>query len=160
MRVYGHKYSSRSFGIFCFSVSIFQHVSAVCHSFYVFFIVVALLQLSSNLLCFAIPTQGEAFIQGHFNVADIMRFFAVAALLAAFFTLLFAKPIAFTDDEIQRRWSLGESEVCCPSNAPGCYVLEWFRSLAGRVCLPVRLFTRVQSPFLLSQHQPLTNLCE
>jgi hypothetical protein len=65
-----------------------------------------------------------------------MRLLIESLLLAALAILTIAKPIPMSDDEIQRRWHSGESEVClCLSSMPGCYVLAWVRSLAGkRVC--------------------------
>ena len=69
----------------------------------------------------------------------IMRFSAPIVLLAATLTISLAKPLPAANlDEIERRWSDGESEVCCQPNAPGCYVLAWVRSLGRpRVLLPV-----------------------
>ena len=60
-----------------------------------------------------------------------MRVITQVLLLAAFTVLTLATPVPLSDEEVQRRWSKGESEVCCSPNLPGCYVLEWVRSLAG-----------------------------
>jgi hypothetical protein len=68
-----------------------------------------------------------------------MRLLTQLLLLAAIITLVLARALPIAIEDVERRWSQGESEVCCiPSNAPGCYVLAWFRSLGGRrVRLPV-----------------------
>ncbi|KAK5174822.1 uncharacterized protein LTR77_001905 [Saxophila tyrrhenica] len=63
-----------------------------------------------------------------------MRTFLQTLLLAALLSLVanvLAIPVPMSDDEIQRRWSRGESEVCCSPHGPGCYMLAWFRSLAA-----------------------------
>ena len=82
-------------------------------------------------------------------LATAMRFFAITTLLAATLTLAIAKPLPLDMDEIQRRWSQGETEVCCPPSAPGCYVLAWIRSLGRRVCLPVRSSSTSSQPCTL-----------
>lgn len=67
-----------------------------------------------------------------------MRFLTTTLLLlAALLTICLAKPIPLARlDDIERRWSQGESEVCIP-NLSGCYVLAWIRSLS-RVGISVR----------------------
>ena len=68
-----------------------------------------------------------------------MRLFASCLLLATLSIQCLAKPRPLSMEDIQRRWSQGESEVCCSPHAPGCYVLAWFRSLGRRRQAGVRL---------------------
>ena len=69
-----------------------------------------------------------------------MRLLTPILLLAATLTTSLAKPLPVDMDEIQRRWSQGESEVCCtPSVGPGCYISAWFQSLGKRRGKGVRL---------------------
>lgn len=83
-----------------------------------------------------------------------MRLLAPALLLAATLTTSLAKPLPIDMDEIQRRWSQGESEVCCTPLGPGCYISAWFRSL-GKGRRGVRL--PVCSPSFA--HTPKPTLC-
>lgn len=57
-------------------------------------------------------------------------------LLAALLTLTHATPITRANlDDIERRWSQGESEVGpgpCNPNLAGCYIQAWIRSLRGK----------------------------
>ena len=87
-----------------------------------------------------------------------MRLLAPALLLAATtLSTTLAKPLPISMDEIQRRWSQGESEVCCTPLGPGCYISAWFRSLGkGRRGEGVRLPVCSLSP----PPTPNRTLCE
>lgn len=61
-----------------------------------------------------------------------MRFTkTVAACALALITFASGSPLP-TLNEIERRWSEGESEVCFPL-LPGCYMHAWLHDLLRRV---------------------------
>ena len=62
-------------------------------------------------------------------------------LLAAICITVLAAPIPLDFNDIERRWSEGQSEVCHTSigSLPPCYVLAWVQSMIRRrrgVCRP------------------------
>lgn len=63
-----------------------------------------------------------------------MRFSFTALLLAVNFSSTFASPLPSHFNDIERRWSEGQSEVCALSGESGCYIFAWVQALVRRVC--------------------------
>jgi len=75
-----------------------------------------------------------------------MRCSIPALLLAATLSTAIAKSLPSNFNDIERRWSEGQSEVCHLGNQPGCYVLAWAKSVMPRVCSSVCYITLPSNP--------------
>lgn len=64
-----------------------------------------------------------------------MRFNFLLLLAAYNFATTIATPVPSDFDDIERRWSEGQSEVCAliPQSSLGCYIFAWAMSVARRV---------------------------
>jgi len=80
--------------------------------------------------------------KGEEEAANMHFPITAAILLAATFSLTttLAAPLPPSSDfnDIERRWSKGQSEVCYIGNQPGCFVLAWVQAMMHRrVCIPI-----------------------